>query len=87
LAQKFCSDISFVGATAILTYETKGCDLREVTENDIDNDLRMFSTEAEKLMHSTLKDRVVACDGIHKLGVSWNYTRPVLSKECVASSR
>jgi hypothetical protein len=81
-AQELCKDTYVIKDRVIITYETVGCALRDVTNEDVENDIKWMSTEAEKLKHSTLLDSVNICQQAHDNNFFWNYKKPALSGKC-----
>lgn len=81
-ASLLCSNTYVVKDQVILSYATLGCEVREVTKEDVERDMEVFSTNAEKLNHSTLLDDIQACQEAHNAGFSWLYVKPTLAKTC-----
>lgn len=81
-AAELCKHTYIIKGQIILTYPTVACKNREVTREDIENDLRMIDSNAEKLKHSTLLDEIDACQKAHDSGLFWRYEEPVPSDNC-----
>jgi hypothetical protein len=76
-----CMHTYQIGGEIILAYLTKGCEVREVTEQDVDNDIRDFAilgvTHAEQLKHAQLKRTIGLCRDAATAGYIWAYIEPV----------
>ncbi|MBZ0221268.1 MAG: hypothetical protein K8I01_12655 [Candidatus Methylomirabilis sp.] len=81
-AADLCKNTYTIKDQIILSYPTVACKNREVTREDIENDLRMIDSKAEKLKHSTLLDEIDACQKAHDSGLFWRYEEPILSDKC-----
>ena len=82
-AQPSCTDTYVVKDQVILSYPTKGCEVRDVAKEDVVQDMEIFSTQAEKLNHSTLLDHIETCQQAHNGGYFWVYQKPKLPKKCI----
>lgn len=82
----FCRDSYVVKDKVILTYPTVGCEIREVTREDVEKDLDNWRndgiTEADILNHSTLLDTIDLCQAASNAGYVWDYKKPSLGKDC-----
>ncbi len=85
--QNLCGNTYAIKGTRIYAYGTIGCKIREVTVNDVQNDLLSFPTEAEKLNHSKIIDTIRFCDEANNAGFSWYFVEPVLNNECKDKKR
>jgi hypothetical protein len=85
--QNWCANAYFVKGEVILGYITKGCEVREVTAEDVDNDITQFTalgvTRADRLKHSVLRDEIDLCKAARQRGFAWTYQVPSL-KDCNA---
>lgn len=81
-AQQICKNTYVVKDQIILTYRTVACENREVTKDDIENDIREFYSNADKLKHSTLSDEIDTCQKAHDNGFFWAYQQPTISDKC-----
>lgn len=81
-AQQICKNTYVVKDQIILTYSTVACENREVTKDDIENDIREFYSNADKLKHSTLLDEIDTCQKAHDNGFFWSYQEPTISDKC-----
>jgi len=87
--QGFCQNAYLVKGEMILGYVTKGCEIREVTAEDVDNDIQRFTaigmTRADRLNHGELRDQIDTCKTANEKGFDWSYQPPSL-KDCHPSS-
>lgn len=81
-AQQICERAYVLKGQIILTYQTMACKNREVTKEDIENDLHSFDSHAAKLKHSILLDEINVCQKAYDNGFRWFYREPTLSEEC-----
>lgn len=81
-AEKFCKHSYVIKDQIIFTYETVACKNREVTREDIETDIRIMDSNAEKLKHSTLLEKIDLCQKVHDNGFFWLYEEPTPSDEC-----
>src|SRR5262245_3818516 len=77
-----CDDVYFIRDEPILSYITVSCRSREVSRSDVGRDLASFDTDAERLQHSTMIDRMNWCAAARTSGFSWRFQKPTL-KGCV----
>lgn len=77
-----CDSVFFVRDEPILSYITLGCTRREVSRSDVQRDLASFDTDAERLQHSTMIDRMNWCLAAREAGFGWRWQKPSL-KGCV----
>jgi len=86
--QSWCGAAYVLKEEVILAYVTRGCEIREVTAEDVDNDLQRFTsfgvTRADRLKHEVLRDQIDTCQAANGKGFSWSYQPPSL-KECQTS--
>lgn len=77
LSTTYCSDIYFEKGTGVLSYETKGCEVRNVTVSDIEKDVENWKnsgmTEADILNHEDLKYRIQTCQKMNEYGFYSGY--------------
>lgn len=81
-AENFCKHSYVIKDQIIFTYETVACKNREVTREDIETDIRLMDSNADKLKHSTLLDKIDLCQKAHDNGFFWLYEEPTPSDEC-----
>lgn len=84
-ANYVCQNVSEVKGVAILSYLTVGCEVRDVTLNDIKRDIKNWTyskTEAERLLHSELGDIIEVCQFASANGYSWKYKPVLVPKNC-----
>ncbi len=82
IVRDYCTNTYIIRNTAILSYPTVGCEVRDVTETDIKSDMLLFSTDAEKLNHSTLLDTIDLCQKAYEDGYRWGYIKPAVPSAC-----
>jgi hypothetical protein len=82
-AAKKCKNAYIVRKEVILSYPTAGCQIRDVTKKDVENDIKYLETNADKLNQSTLLDRIDFCQAASDKGYSWWYQKPALDNSCV----
>jgi hypothetical protein len=80
--ERNCYNVDIIKNTVILSYTTIGCDVRDVTDTDVKNDMLGMHTEAEKLRHSTLLDTLELCQSANDAGYYWSYVKPIVSDSC-----
>jgi len=80
--QKICAESYVIKDKVILAYETVGCTIREVTKEDVESDIRLMDSHADKLKHSTLLDSIDICQQANDEGFFWYYVKLELSKKC-----
>ena len=77
---QWCSSTYAIKGELIASYLTVECKIREVTAEDVDNDVRGFAqsgmTKASQLLHGELKEQILACTKAMAKGYQWTYTRP-----------
>jgi hypothetical protein len=77
---QWCSNTYEIEGELIASYVTKQCEIREVTAEDVDNDIRNFAqvgmTKASRLLHGQLKEEILACSKARAKGYEWTYARP-----------
>ncbi|MBI1910864.1 MAG: hypothetical protein HYS21_02570 [Deltaproteobacteria bacterium] len=81
-AQNTCKNTYIIKDKIILTYPTVACTNREVTREDIENDISLMESNADKLKHSTLLDEIDTCQKAHNNGFFWFYEEPTSSDKC-----
>jgi hypothetical protein len=83
--KELCQNTYVVAEKVILDYPTKGCEVREVTAEDIDADIKNMNeaglTKADQLNHAQLKEQILACQAAHEKGYSWKFVEPS-TKNC-----
>jgi hypothetical protein len=89
--QNMCAEVGRPYDKFAVYYATKGCDVRAVTKDDIESDLKSWAdneyiTEATRQDHLSLKHRVEICEAASAVGYSWNFTVPKPDKECKKSN-
>lgn len=81
-----CNAVRFIKGKAILSYPTKGCEVRSVTESDLENDLqkweRLGIEEAARLEHSVMLEQLRACASARAAGINWVYAAPESDPSC-----
>src|SRR6185369_952847 len=79
----YCSNTYVVRNEIIMSYPTTGCQIRDVTKADVENDIKyIMDTNAEKLNHSTLLDKIEFCQAVSDKGYKWGYDKPSLGDSC-----
>lgn len=81
-ATDLCKNTYAIKGQIILAYPTVACKNREVTREDVENDIRLMGSNADKLKHSMLLDEIDACQKAHDSGLFWRYEEPTLSNNC-----
>lgn len=81
-AQAICKNTYIIKEQIIFTYPTVACKNREVTREDIENDIFLLDSNAEKLKHSTLLDEIEICQKAHNSDFYWSYEEPKASDKC-----
>ena len=75
-----CNHTYELSGEIVLAYLTKSCDVREVTAQDIDEDLERFAlaglTHADRLKHAQLKETITVCKEAAKASYAWRYFEP-----------
>lgn len=76
-----CSGVNFIKNTAIMSYVSQSCEIRDVTSEDVNTDIQLWkqtgSTQASLLRHSEIVDDIQACTILKDAGYLWDYVRPV----------
>jgi hypothetical protein len=80
--QNLCANTYSIKGTRILQYVTVQCKMREVTAVDVENDVQYMPTQADKLEHSQLKDKIEVCDAAEKAGYSIVFVPTVVRNDC-----
>ncbi len=81
-AQQICKESCVIKDKVILAYETVSCTIREVTKEDVENDIALIDSHANKLKHSTLLDTIDICQQAYDNGFFWGFKKPELSEKC-----
>jgi tetratricopeptide (TPR) repeat protein len=81
-----CTPVRFRQDIPILSYITVDCMVRDVTADDVKDDIRAMSTQAEKLDHSSLADTLGLCADARSKGWWWQYKAPS-DRGCTPSRR
>ncbi len=78
--QEECKNVSSYNGKYYISYVTKERRVRDVTADDIDDDIIRFKsqgmTEAETFNHASMKDTIQVCEDMEKAGFSWRYENP-----------
>lgn len=81
-AQEICVNSYTIKDQVILAYETVACQIREVTKEDVEHDIRLMDMHSDKLKHAALLDTIDVCQAAHDDGIFWPYQKPKLSNTC-----
>lgn len=77
-----CHSTYTVKDQIILSYPTVSCTVRDITKDDVTEDLKYFESNADKLIHSTLLDQIEYCQTAADNGYKWFYVKPAIDKDC-----
>jgi hypothetical protein len=85
-SRNLCQNTKIIKETLIYSYPTKGCEVRDVTVEDIENDIRSWSgnqyvTKGTILQHSQMIDFMKVCKDAHRFH-SIKYKAPVALNNC-----
>jgi hypothetical protein len=80
VVREFCQNTYVLSGQVILAYRTKDCEVREVTAEDVDADVKKMAelgfTRAEQLNHAQLKETISGCQVAQDRGFTWRYVTP-----------
>lgn len=86
-----CKSVFIVKSIAIYVYTTIECENREVTANDIRNDIQEWRelnfTEAQILQHSKLIDDIEFCQDAYNSNYVWDFKTPEIKKGCKSKNK
>ena len=87
VVQEMCSEVGRPFDKFAVYYNTKACDIRAVTKDDIQSDLKSWEdknyiTEASKQNHLSLKHALELCESANAIGYSWKFSAPTPDKDC-----